>query len=808
VNSPTPRIAALPDDAAGWIAFAATTPTGELTALARAVRDAAFGARMTYSRKVFLPLTQLCRDACGYCAFARAPRALASPYMGLDEVLAVARAGRDAGCREALFTLGERPEARYRTASKWLAERGYPSTIHYVAEAARAVLAETGLLPHVNAGTLSEDEIALLRPVSASMGLMLESASERLGGKGMAHHGCPDKTPAARLATLERLGAARAPTTSGILIGIGETEAERIEALFAIRDVHARHGHIQEVIVQNFRAKPGTRMADAPEPSPEEMLRAVALARLAFGAEVSIQSPPNLNAQEIEALVNAGLDDWGGVSPVTRDFVNPEAPWPHIDDLEARLARMGRRLAQRMTVYPGFAGCADRWLDKAIAPAVLRHSDADGLGRDCDWRTGAPGEPPAHVLAALAGEAPGRVADDVARIVDKAAARRALDVAEIETLFRARGADLAHVCRAADEARRQNVGDTVAYVVTRNINYTNVCTYGCGFCAFSKGKTHEALRGAPYTVDLPEIARRTVEAWERGGTEVCMQGGIHPAYTGETYLDILRAAKDARPDIHVHAFSPLEVAQGARTLGLSLEVYLRRLKDAGLGSLPGTAAEILDDEVRRVLCPDKLSTDEWLEVVEAAHRVGLRSTATIMFGHVELPVHWARHLHRLRALQDKTGGFTEFVPLPFVAQEAPLYLKGRARPGPTFRETVLMHAVARLAFNGAIANIQTSWVKLGPQGLAATLRAGVNDLGGTLMNESITRAAGASHGQEASSATIEGWIRQAGRVPRQRTTLYGAAPAGQVARSFCAAELAPIETRPLTRRAASGPRGP
>jgi FO synthase len=596
------------------------------------------------------------------------------------------------------------------------------------------------------------------------------------------------------------LGEASVPTTTGLLVGIGETEDERIAALVALRDLHRRYGHIQEIIIQNFRAKPGTRMAQSPEPPLDELLRAIALARLIFRDDVSIQVPPNLNPQHLCALVDAGIDDWGGISPVTRDFVNPEAPWPHIDALADQMAQIGHTLAPRLTVYPGFAAEPSTWLDRGLAAPVLHVSDAEGLARDCDWRSGSSAQPPAAIVAAVFNEARAEPSFEVARIVDKASEGSPLTAQELELLFRVRGADFSHVCQTADRLRRETVGDCVTYIVTRNINYTNVCTYGCGFCAFSKGRTHEALRGAPYTVNLEEIARRTTEAWGRGATEVCMQGGVHPDYTGQTYLDILKATKDAYPSMHVHAFSPLEVAQGARTLGLTVAEYLRMLKAEGLGSLPGTAAEILDDEVRRILCPDKLSTEEWLSIIETAHSVGLRTTATIMYGHVENPYHWARHIQLLRALQDRTGGFTEFVPLPFVAQEAPLFLKGRARPGPTFREAVLMHAVARIAFHTAIPNIQTSWVKLGAAGVGVCLAAGANDLGGTLMNESITRSAGATHGQEACPKTMENWIRQAGRHPQQRTTLYHPVHPARRAASLVADPLQPVQNDPIKRR--------
>jgi FO synthase len=789
------------NSASAWRRLSRTTSTLELAAMAAAIRDRCFGNRLTYSRKVFIPLTQLCRDVCHYCTFAKAPRTLTSPYMGRDEVVAVARLGKEAGCKEALFTLGERPESRYRVAADWLSKNGYGSTIEYVAEMCRTVLEETGLLPHVNAGTMTDAEIELLRPVSASMGLMLETSAERLCERGMPHHGSPDKVPAVRLETLDRLGAHRVPTTSGILIGIGETEEERIDALLALKRLHDRHGHIQEIIVQNFKAKPDTRMASHPEPSHGELIRTIAFARLIFGDTASIQVPPNLSPDGLADLVDAGIDDLGGISPVTIDHVNPEAPWPHLDRMSAGLGQIGRTLTERLTVYPRHQAEPGRWLDRGVLTPVLRLGDAEGLGREDGWRAGESPTPPQAVLALISAPVSPSVTPSIGRIIDKAAGGLRLAVSEIEALFRVRGADMAFVCGAADRLRLEAVGDVVSYVVTRNINYTNVCTYGCRFCAFSKGKTNAGMRGTPYNISLDEVARRTREAWARGASEVCMQGGINPDYTGETYLSICRAVKADCPEMHIHAFSPLEVSQGARTLGIPVSEFLRMLKTEGLGSLPGTAAEILDDEVRAMLCPDKLSTDEWLAVIEAAHEAGLRTTATIMFGHVDRPIHWARHLAHIRALQDRTGGFTEFVPLPFVASEAPMFLKGQARPGPTFREAVLMHAVARIAFHTAIPNIQASWVKLGPEGTKVCLNAGVNDLGGTLMNESITRSAGAIHGEEISPRDLEALIVATGRVPRQRTTLYDTAAAERRLTSWEAADLTPVQNARFERSA-------
>src|ERR687888_119565 len=790
-------------------------PLKELSTEARRLREEGHGRLVTYSPKVFIPLTKLCRDVCHYCTFARPPRRGERAYMTIDEVLAVARAGAAAGCREALFTLGDKPELRYRLAREELAKLGCNTTLEYLARAADVVLAETGLLPHLNPGVMTVDDIRELRRVSASMGIMLETTSERLSARGGPHFGSPDKLPAARLATIGAAGEERVPFTTGILIGIGETRRERLDALLAIRELDDRFGHVQEVIVQNFRAKPGTRMAGAPEPSLEELLWTCAATRIVLGSDWSIQAPPNLSYAEFPRLLDAGINDWGGVSPVTVDHVNPEAPWPELELLSEATRSRGLDLAPRLAVYPEYVAELERWVDPGVARYILALADAEGLARDDDWAAGAAEQPPPGAEALFEGvpgllpaatvttngarvgngAAPGvsRLplrSGGVAEALGKGGDETPLDEDDVTALFHARGTDLAAVVTAADALRREVSGETVTYVVTRNINYTNVCYFRCGFCAFSKGKLAANLRGAPYLVPLDEIVRRCREAWERGATEVCLQGGIHPAFTGEYYLSVVRAIREAVPWLHVHAFSALEVWQGAATLGLPLDHYLAELRDAGLGSLPGTAAEILDDEVRRVICPDKVTTAQWLEVHDAAHRVGLHSTTTMMFGHVDGPRNWARHLLHLREQQRRSGGFTEFVPLPFVHMEAPIYLKGRARPGPTFREAILMHAVGRLALHPWITNIQASWVKMGLTGAQACLRAGCNDLGGTLMNESISRAAGASHGQELPPEGMEAAILALGRTPRQRTTLYGDPPAERQQASFGAAPLA------------------
>jgi FO synthase len=762
------------------------TPLESLMAEAARLRDEGHGRLVSYSRKVFIPLTKLCRDVCHYCTFAERPRRGLPVYLSPAEVVAIARAGAAAGCREALFTLGDKPELRYAAAADALHQLGQLSTLGYLAEMCELVIAKTGLLPHINPGVMTLDDIDRLRPISASMGLMLESASERLCAPGEVHHGSPDKHPRLRLETIRFAGQRRVPFTTGILIGIGETRQERIEALRAIADLHSKYGHIQEVIIQNFRAKPGTRRAQAIEPSLEELLWTIAAARLILGPAMNIQAPPNLSPKVYPRLIAAGLNDWGGVSPVTPDHVNPEAPWPLVLSLREATASQGKMLVERLAIYPPYAKEAERWVDARLRGVVLQHSDAEGLARCDDWAPGLPvpiGDPAPKLS---------RVDRGISAIVAKAQRGKRLDEREIIRIFAARDVDLRYVAAAADELRQSVNGDVVHYIVNRNINYTNICYFRCQFCAFSKGKTVEALRGAPYDLSLDEIIRRAREAWARGATEVCMQGGIHPDYTGATYIEICRAVKRAAPELHIHAFSPLEITQGAATMRMAIPEFLAALKEAGLGTLPGTAAEILDDDVRRVICPDKITTSEWLYVVESAHQQGLHTTATIMFGHVEDAASWARHLLAIRDLQERTQGFTEFVPLPFVPMEAPLYLKGRARGGPTFREAMLMHAVARLSLHPLVPNIQASWVKLGIDGVKRCLTAGANDLGGTLMNESISRAAGTQHGQELPPAEMQAIIQSLGRVAQQRDTLYRPAPPERERAAMTASELAPV----------------
>ena len=740
-------------------------PLDELQRRARAVRDGRTGRRVTYSPKVFIPLTMLCRDKCGYCTFAQPPARLESPYLTPAQVLAVARRGAETGCHEALFTLGERPEERYPAAADWLEANGYESTVDYLEAMCRLVLDETGLLPHANAGAMHADELARLRTVAPSQGMMLETLRDDLD----CHRGSPDKTPERRLATLEAAGELGIPFTTGILVGIGEDPIDRVRALEAIAASHARHGHVQEVIVQNFLPKPGTGMHREPPCPHDDFVQAIAMARLILPPEIHLQAPPNLS-DDFGVLLDAGIDDWGGVSPVTADHVNPERPWPALERLREATEARGFVLAPRLTIYPEFALEPERFVDEGLRFAVLDRSDAEALGRDDHWYSGHEDAPPVLVPGHAA--AGGRVGEVLAGAI----LGQELGVEEITTLFEARGPEVVAVADLADEFRRTDVGDAVTYVQNRNINYTNVCTFKCRFCGFSKGPLSLNLRGNPYLLTLDEIAGRVKEAWDMGATEVCLQGGIHPDFDGDYYIDVTRAVKEAAPDIHVHGFTALEVTEGAKRLGEPLADYLRRCMDVGLATLPGTAAEILDDDMRALLCPDKIDTEEWLDAHRTAHQVGLRSNVTIMYGAIENPVHWARHIVRTRDLQKETGGFTEFVPLPFVHMAAPMYIQRKARRGPTFREALLMHAVGRIAYRGSIDNIQVSWVKMGRSGVEQCLRAGVNDLGGTLMDENISRAAGANHGQMMQAEDFRSIVEPLGRTLAQRTTLY-ASPA-------------------------------
>lgn len=775
------------------------TPLPDLMAAARDLRDATTGTRVTYSPKVFIPLTFLCNDTCSYCTFAQPPARVDSPYLGADEIRAIARAGAAAGCHEALFTLGERPELRYDVARHWLADHGYESTVEYLAAMCAMVTEETGLLPHANAGALTLDELAVLRPVSVSQGMMIESVN----GDLECHRSAPDKTPERRLATLDAAGELAIPFTTGLLVGIGDSRQDRLDGLRAIAASHARYGHVQEVIIQNFLPKLISGMRNAPACPPDEFLWTISAARLILPSSIHLQAPPNLS-DDFGILLDAGIDDWGGVSPVTADHVNPERPWPDLEILREVTEARGYVLAPRLTAYPEFltdtlAG-PERWVDGALRFAVLDRSDAEGLARDdpgaqfpeqvtgtrdtadgadviltgdvsTQWYSGWNADPPTLLPAPIR-----PISGEVAEVLHGFGDGDELGIDEMVTLFGARGSEVTAVADAADQLRREVVGDTVTWVHNRNINYTNVCTFKCKFCGFAKGKLSLNLRGTPYLLTLEDIQQRVREAWELGATEVTLQGGIHPSFDGDYYIDVCQAVKDAAPEIHVHAFTALEVNEGAKRLGEPLERYLRRLVDAGLRSLPGTAAEILDEGPREILCGDKVTTEEWLHIHEVAHGVGLRSNVTIMAGSIEHPIHWARHIDRTRDVQRRTGGFTEFVPLPFVHMASPIYLQRRARRGLTFRETILLHAVGRLAYRGLIDNVQASWVKIGVPGVRQLLRAGVNDLGGTLMDENISRAAGAVHGQKMSEDSFNAVVSPLGRRLARRSTLYTPMP--------------------------------
>jgi len=802
----------------------------DLSASAARVRDAGLAAAgrpgtVTYSRKVFIPLTRLCRDRCHYCTFATTPHRVPAAFLEPDEVLAIARAGTALGCKEALFTLGDRPEDRWPAARQWLDERGYDGTLDYVRAMAIRVLEETGLLPHLNPGVLSWQDLARLKPVAPSMGMMLETTATRLWSEpGGPHFGSPDKEPALRLRVLEDAGRSAVPFTTGILIGIGETDDERGNALFAIRRTARQYGAIQEVIVQNFRAKPDTAMRGEGEPSMEELAATIAVARLVLGPAMRLQAPPNLVGAEFALMLAAGIDDWGGVSPVTPDHVNPERPWPQIEELAAASAAAGFTLRERLTVYPPYALAGEPWLDPRIGPHVRALMGPDGLALEGAVPAGRPwqerdrlassGRTDLHATIDTAGRSADRRGDfdevygDFAALTVSDAARRrgsavpaprsvgrlrpavlaALGRAEADpagmsdadalTLFDALpGAELEALCALADDVRRDTVGDEVTYVVNRNINFTNVCYTGCRFCAFAQRRTDADA----YTLSLEEVGERAAEAWDVGATEVCMQGGIDPDLPGSAYWDIAAEVKRRTPQMHVHAFSPMEVVNGATRTGLSIRDWLVRAKEAGLDSIPGTAAEILDDDVRWILTKGKLPTAVWVEVVTAAHAVGIRSTSTMMYGHVDTPAHWVAHLRLLGRLQEQTGGFTEFVPLPFVHHNAPVYLAGLARPGPTVQENRAVHAMARLLLHGRIDNIQCSWVKLGVDGCRQLLRGGVNDLGGTLMEETISRMAGSRHGSSKSIEELEAIPAGIGRPVRQRTTSYGEVSTGRLA---------------------------
>jgi FO synthase len=781
----------------------------ELCEIAGSLRDRGHETSITYSRKVFIPLTMLCRDHCHYCTFAKPPAKLDRPFLTPDEVVAIAEAGRRAGCKEALFTLGDKPEDRYPVARQWLAERGYHSTLDYLRAVSIKVIEETGLLPHLNPGVMSWEEMARLKHVSASMGIMLETSSDRLSQKGGPHFGSPDKVPAVRLRTIEDAGRLSIPFTSGILVGIGENVRERAESFFALRDLHRKYGHIQEIIIQNFRAKPGTAMQGHREPEEDEFLASVAAARIVFGPRMNIQAPPNLSDPHYPRLIDAGINDWGGVSPVTIDHVNPEAPWPKLRDLERRTAERGYALKERLAIYPEFVLRPDPWIAGKMQSPVRNLAGPDGLADpahpnpqptawqdpEVTWKprrialTFAKGphaglrEDAADVYGdfdaiavtkdwfARAPRTPARLDGEVRSALRKAASGRGPDLTDDEALalFQASGESLDALCRVADALRRERVGDEVTYVVNRNINFTNVCYTGCRFCAFAQRE----IDAESYTLSLGEVGDRAQEAWEYGATEVCIQGGLHPSLPGDFYFRILEVIKARTPGIHIHAFSPMEVLNGSSRLGISFEEFLQECKARGLGTIPGTAAEILDDDVRWILTKGKLPADTWEDVVKTAHGLGLLSSSTIMYGHVDAPPHWVAHIRRIGRIQGETGGFTEFVPLPFIWQNAPIYLAGKARPGPSLEDNVRMHAVARILLDGLVPNIQVSWVKMGMEYCKAILQSGANDFGGTLMEETISRMAGAEWGIRKEPDEFIAAIKEIGRVPAERTTTYG-----------------------------------
>jgi FO synthase len=778
----------------------------ELLGIAARLRDIGHGTTITYSPKVFIPLTMLCRDHCHYCTFAKPPAKLDKPFLAPDEVVAIAEAGRKRGCKEALFTLGDKPEDRYPVAREWLEARGYHTTLDYLRAVSISVLEETGLLPHLNPGVMTWEDMARLKHVSASMGIMLETSSDRLSGRGGPHFGSPDKIPQVRLRTIEDAGRLSIPFTSGILVGIGETLRERARSLLDIRDLHRKYRHVQEVIVQNFRAKPGTGMQDAPEPDEEEFLATVATTRVLFGPRMNVQAPPNLSDPHYPRLIGAGINDWGGVSPVTIDHVNPEAPWPKLEDLARRTAEQGGTLRERLAIYPEYVLKPDPWIAGKMQEAVRRLAGPDGFaveGRKPEptpWQDPEVQWKPRQIDLTFAKQAgaglrvdaedvygdfdfvsltkawtsrpraaPERLEMEVRQALRKAAAHRPITDAEALALFDAQGDAVEALCGAADDLRREAVGDDVTYVVNRNINFTNVCYTGCRFCAFAQRE----IDPESYTLSLEEVADRAEEARQYGATEVCIQGGLHPSLPGGFYFEILDAIKARTPDMHIHAFSPMEVLNGSTRLGISFREFLQECLRRGLGTIPGTAAEILDDEVRWVLTKGKLPADTWEEIMKTAHGLGIRSSSTIMYGHVDAPPHWLAHIRRLARIQDETGGFTEFVPLPFVWQNSPIYLAGKARPGPTFEENRRLHAVARILLDGLIPNIQVSWVKMGMDGCKVILQGGANDFGGTLMEETISRMAGAEWGIRKDPEELVQAIREIGRVPAERTTTYG-----------------------------------
>ncbi|WGL51760.1 bifunctional FO biosynthesis protein CofGH [Nocardioides sp. BP30] len=823
------RGAALDVPEAAALLAATGADLDRLCAAAAKVRDAGLVAAgrpgtVTYSPKVFIPITRLCRDRCHYCTFVETPGQAAregrEPFLSPDEILAIAAEGAQLGCLEALFTLGDRPEDRWPEAREWLESRGYDSTLAYVRAMAIRVLEETGLLPHLNPGVMSWEELNRLKPVSPSMGMMLETTSRRLfETKGLAHFGSPDKDPDVRLRVLEDAGRLSIPFTSGLLVGIGETLTERAETIFALRRVHKEYGGLQEVIVQNFRAKPDTAMRHTDDLALEEYRAAIAVTRIVLGPKARVQAPPNLvDLAECRALLEAGVDDWGGVSPLTPDHVNPERPWPSLDALRRMSAECGFELRPRLTVHPeyvraGLGPTGGAWLDPRVSAHVAALAGPDGLAvpeirpqagltwQEPDGGAQSVGRTDLHTAVDTEGRSEDRRSDfenvygdwDAVReaavstgapAVLHAEGREAMAAAEKDpgnlsdehalTLMTAEGDLLRQVARLADDLRKEVVGDRITYVVNRNINFTNVCYVGCRFCAFAQRRTDADA----YSLSYDDVADRAAEAWELGATEVCMQGGIDPQLPATAYFDLVAAVKQRVPAMHVHAFSPMEIVNGTARTGLSIEDFLIKARESGLGSVPGTAAEILDDEVRWVLTKGKLPAKSWIEIISTAHRVGIPTTSTMMYGHVDNPRHWVGHLNVLKRIQDRAleggyGGFTEFVPLPFVHTSAPIYLAGAARPGPTRRDNLAVHAMARIMLHGRIHNIQTSWVKLGVEGTQAMLEAGANDLGGTLMEETISRMAGSEHGSAKTVAEITEIAEGIGRPVAERTTLYG-----------------------------------
>lgn len=806
----------------------------ELMTVAADIRDRALESRglgkvVTYSPKVFIPLTKLCRDSCHYCTFAVSPARLRESGEGMflepAEVLDIARAGAQAGCLEALFTLGDRPEERWPAARDWLDARGFDSTLAYVRAMAILVLEETGLLPHLNPGVMSWDELARLRPVAPSMGMMLETTSRRLfETPGAPHYGSPDKDPDVRLQTLADSGRLAIPFTTGLLLGIGETAAEIVDALQELRRIALEYGHVQEVIVQNFRAKSDTAMATVQDLGEQEYLAAIATARVVLPSRVRIQAPPNLTeSTELRSLLDAGVDDWGGISPVTIDHVNPERPWPSLDSLAKVCGDAGFELRSRLTAHPEYV-TGDQWIDPHLRAHVGALMDSVGLAKIAAIPVGSPWQTVGETYESFAdSEAGGRSDLDVTidiegrthdrrtdfddvygdwneleiksdraqamielRTSTSAGFKAAMAIAESDpgalalaqnedaalALMTSDGAELRLLSQLADSVRADVVGDDVTYVVNRNLNFTNVCYTGCRFCAFAQRKTDADA----YTLTPEQIAERVSDAWLSGATEICMQGGIHPDLPGTAYFDLARTVKDTCQQIHLHAFSPMEVVNGATRSNMTIRDWLAEAKAAGVDSIPGTAAEILDDEIRWILTKGKLPADQWVEVVTTAHEVGLPSSSTMMYGHVDAPIHWVRHLRLLREIQGRTGGFTEFVGLPFVHHNAPLYLAGVARPGSTQRDDIAVTAMSRLMLHGAIDNIQVSWVKLGPQGCAELLAAGANDLGGTLMEETISRMAGSEFGSSVTVEELRSIAELAGRPTRERSTIYGKAP--------------------------------